>query len=126
MEEHLSKCQHGFMKGRSCITQLLETLDMWTETLDKGGVIDAIYLFLDFAKAFDSVPHERLFLHEACGIRVKALGWIRDFLHERRQRVSHRGGMLYTATGKPEPSTGMGQHVAAPIKCKQMSKYAPR
>ena len=106
MEEHLSECQHGFMKGRSCITQLLETLDMWTETLDKGGVIDAIYL--DFAKAFDSVPHKRLLVKlEAYGIRGKALGWLGDFLHERRQRVSVNGAFSRwnkVASGIPQGS----------------------
>ena len=41
-------------------TQLLEVLDKWTDILDKGGDIDVIYL--DLAKAFDSVPHYRLLL----------------------------------------------------------------
>ena len=59
--ELLTSCQHGFTKGRSCITQLLATLDYWTEVMDRGGDLDAIYL--DFSKCFDSVPHERL-LHK--------------------------------------------------------------
>ena len=52
--------QHGFVPGRSCITQLLVVLDHWTDILDSHGALDAIYL--DFAKAFDKVPHERLLL----------------------------------------------------------------
>jgi len=52
----LSKCQHGFIRGRSCVTQLLAVLDIWTEILDRRGSIDCIYL--DFSKAFDSVPIE--------------------------------------------------------------------
>ena len=47
--------QHGFVPGRSCMTQLLE---IWTEMLDDGDPVDAVYL--DFRKAFDSVPHQRL------------------------------------------------------------------
>ena len=50
--------QHGFTPGRSCTTQLLDTLDCWTETLDQGASIDAVYM--DFRKVFDSVPHRRL------------------------------------------------------------------
>ena len=45
----LTKCQHGFIKGRSCVTQTLAVLDKWTETLDMGNNVDAVYL--DFAKA---------------------------------------------------------------------------
>ena len=44
--ELLSSCQHGFIKGRSCITQLLATLDRWTEVMDGGGDVDAVYLRL--------------------------------------------------------------------------------
>ena len=56
----LTKCQHGFINGRSCVTQLLGVLDKWTEALDMGNNMDAVYL--DFAKAFDSVPHHRLMM----------------------------------------------------------------
>ena len=60
MERHnlFSKHQHGFRKGRSCVTQVIEVLDDWTEHIDNHNAIDVIYL--DFQKAFDSVPHQRL------------------------------------------------------------------
>jgi tRNA A58 N-methylase Trm61 len=54
-----TKGQHGFRKGRSCITQLIEVMEDWTEHLDNHNSVDAIYL--DFQKAFDTVPHHRLF-----------------------------------------------------------------
>ncbi len=54
----LSNYQHGFVPGRSCATQLLETLETWTATIDEGYSTDCIYL--EFAKAFDKVRHERL------------------------------------------------------------------
>ena len=54
----MSPHQHGFLPKRSTITQLLEMLEVWTEELDKGGSLDAIYL--DFMKAFNTVPHKRL------------------------------------------------------------------
>ena len=47
-----------FLKGRSTVTQLLQILDDWTETLESGGRIDVVYT--DFEKAFDKVPHNRL------------------------------------------------------------------
>ena len=53
-----SQHQHGFRKGRSCVTQLLEVLDKWTEEIDSKHSLDTIYL--DFRKAFDTVPHIRL------------------------------------------------------------------
>ena len=52
--------QFGFLKGRSTVTQLLQILDDWTETLESGGRIDVVYT--DFEKAFDKVPHNRLLI----------------------------------------------------------------
>ena len=49
--------QYGFRPGRSCVTQLLEVLDDWSELMDN---VDTIYL--DFFKAFEIVSHQRLFL----------------------------------------------------------------
>ena len=83
----LTDCQHGFIKGRSCVTQLLAMLDKWTEILDQGGNIDAIYL--DFSKCFDSVPHERLLLKlKKYGIQGTLWDWVADFLRGRKQQVS--------------------------------------
>ena len=45
----INTSQHGFMKGKSCTTNLLKFLDKVTEAADKGKNID-------FAKAFDKVP----------------------------------------------------------------------
>jgi hypothetical protein len=82
--------QHGFTPGRSCVTQLLDTLDWWTEVLDRGGSVDAIYM--DFRKAFDSVPHRRLMAKVAAhGIRGKIFNWLADFLARRTQRVIVNG-----------------------------------
>ena len=82
----IHKDQHGFRGGRSCCTQLLEVIEVWTRWFDLGLPWDAIYT--DFSKAFDSVPHQRLLnkIH-AHGIRGKLLKWIESFLSNRRQRV---------------------------------------
>ncbi len=86
----LSNCQHGFIPGRSCVTQLLLMMDMWTRILDDHGTIDVTYL--DFRKAFDTVPHERMLKKiEGYGIKGKVLSWIRAFLTGREQRVVVNG-----------------------------------
>ena len=82
----ISDEQHGFVRGRSCITHLLDVLDDWTTALEEGYSIDAIYM--DFRKAFDSVPHCRLMSKlEALGIRGQVLPGIRG----RSQRVLVNG-----------------------------------
>ena len=92
---HLNKTincnQHGFQGSCSCVTQLLECFGDWTDNLDRGQETDIIYL--DFAKAFDTVPHIRL-IHKLklAGIRGKCLNWIYNFLTDRRQRVVLRNG----------------------------------
>ena len=53
----IKSSQHGFMRGKSTTTNLLEFLDKLSEATDKG--IDTDVVYLDFAKAFDKVPRER-------------------------------------------------------------------
>ena len=82
--------QHGFVPGRNCITQLLVCLEAWTRMIENGDCFDVIYT--DFSKAFDSVPHERLFLKmESLGIKGDILNWIKSFLSGRRQCVNVDG-----------------------------------
>ena len=81
-----SKCQHGFRKKKSCTTQLLEVMEDFSKLFDKNENFDVIYL--DFKKAFDSVPHHRLVKKlEAYGIANNLLLWIEDFLSNRTQKV---------------------------------------
>ena len=102
----LSKEQHGFMPGRSCVTQLLTAMEGWTTVLQDGIPIDVVYL--DFTKAFDSVPHKRLLVKlQAHGITGKLLNWIKIFLSGRRQLVvinsfqSHESSVI---SGVPQGS----------------------
>nr|VZI49929.1 unnamed protein product [Spirometra erinaceieuropaei] len=91
LEQHhlLSDVQHGFRSGRSRLTNLLFTLERWTKERDEGNVVLAIYI--DFKKAFDSVPHQRLFYKlRNAGIRERLLVWIQSFLAGRSQRVQVR------------------------------------
>ena len=63
---------------------------LWSEILDSGAPINAIYL--DFRKAFDTVPHHRLTRKlKAYGVTGKPLIWIRYFLTGCKQRVVVNG-----------------------------------
>ena len=78
--------QHGFRKSRSCVTQLLEVMNDLTNLNDSNVPTDIIYL--DFRKAFDTVPHVRLINKlKAYGIEGNLLSWIYNFLTDRQQRV---------------------------------------
>ena len=102
----LANEQHGFMPRRSCVTQLLTALQYWTESLEKGVLVDVLHL--DFSKAFDSVPHERSLLKlEAYSMQGKVLQWIRSFLSERKQAVVINGVKSATSnvlSGVPQGS----------------------
>ena len=82
--------QHGFMNGKSCTTQFLEVYENVGKCLDGGKQIEMI--FLDFSKAFDSINHTML-LHklEKIGFSGKLFNWLREYLHNRSQRVVLNG-----------------------------------
>ena len=86
----LTDAQHGFRKERSCETQLILTLHDLARSIDNNEQMDVI--LLDFSKAFDKVPHERL-LHKTkhYGIQDNTLAWLRDFLSGRSQKVLVEG-----------------------------------
>ena len=86
----ISDSQHGFMKGRSCTTNIVEFMEKVTRAVDQGKAVDIFYL--DFAKAFDKVPRERLLEKlKAKGVGGNLLGWIRDWLTNRTQQVTCEG-----------------------------------
>jgi hypothetical protein len=82
----LSIHQHGFVNRKSCATNLLETLDIITEALNRG--FSAVLVLLDFSKAFDRVLHELLLIKlESYGLNDDLLKWCKSFLTGRKQRV---------------------------------------
>jgi len=86
----VSQKQHGFVKGRSCLTNLLEVFEHWTRCLDEGYGVDVIYL--DYRKAFDTVPHQRLITKlRSMGFGCCLMKWIESFLSNRVMRVSVNG-----------------------------------
>ena len=98
--------QHGFRKRRSCLTNLLETFEAWTHALDQGFGINVIYL--DYRKAFDTVPHKRLMLKlMKLGLPNNMLRWIQNFITDRKMRVGLRGSFSAWAevlSGVPQGS----------------------
>ena len=62
-----SNCQHGFRKRRSCVTQLLQVMEDFTQFIENKSAFDVIYLY--FQKAFDQVPHQML-LSKLAGIYI--------------------------------------------------------
>ena len=85
-DDVLNQAQHGFRPNRSCISQLLDHYDSVMRNLEEGKLCDVIYL--DFAKAFDSV--DRFILAKEMrkiGIFNQAAVWLYKFLENRTQRV---------------------------------------
>ena len=83
---HISQAQHGFLRKRSCVTQLLSVFHTIGHDLDKNIQTDVLHL--DFVKAFDSVDH-RIVLEKLRGYGVtgSVMGWYADYLNGRTQRV---------------------------------------
>lgn len=102
----LTNAQHGFRKHRSCETQLLGAVHDFTSQLDRGGQTDVV--FMDFAKAFDKVPHQRLLAKlEMVGINTETTQWIRSFLDQRTQEVvvgGERSSIGKVTSGVPQGS----------------------
>lgn len=100
----INPAQHGFTKGRSCLTNLLVAMDRITDALDRG---DSVLIgYLDFQKAFDSVNH-RLLIHKLRTYRIAPgiCDWIEDFLSHRTFFVKVRDASSELAS----PSSGVPQ-----------------
>ena len=82
----LVKNQHGFRADHSCVTQLLTLTESISYALDHRKQIDII--LLDFAKVFDTIPHQRLLTKlQHYGIRNNTYNWIKTWLSNRTQQV---------------------------------------
>jgi len=102
----LSSRQHGFRKLYSTVTQLIEFTDDIGRCLNAGGLTDCV--FLDFAKAFDRVPHDILLQKMLSkGIDISIVHWVKNYLNDRMQYVELDGVRSRTAkvtSGVPQGS----------------------
>jgi hypothetical protein len=86
----INNVQHGFLRNRSCVTQLLGVLHDIGKNLDQNKQVDMLYL--DFSKAFDSVDHDiLLYKLQKHGINGVLLRWFESYLNDRWQRVVIEG-----------------------------------
>ena len=102
----LSSAQHGFRSRLSTQTNLLECLNSWVRAKNSASQTDVLYI--DIAKAFDSVDHKKL-LHKlkAYGIEGKLLKILESFLRLRKQFVEINGvrsEMVDITSGVPQGS----------------------
>ncbi|CAM4588764.1 unnamed protein product [Lepidochelys kempii] len=84
--------QHGFTKGKSCLTNVIAFYDEITGSVDEGKAVDV--LFLDFSKAFDMVSHSILASKlKKYGLDEWTIRWIESWLDCWAQRVVINGSM---------------------------------
>ena len=101
----LSCQQHGFLAGRSCVTNLGTMLHKAWENITAASQTDAIYT--DYSSAFQSVNHQLLILklERSYHVNGKALAWLKSYLSERAQRVVVNGQCsewVHVPSGTPE------------------------
>ena len=100
----LSYNQHGFRKGRSCLSELLSHFNDLFENLGNSEDSDTIYL--DFSKAFDKVDHALLIKKiRLYGISGKVLKWLECFLSNRVQTVvvdGQKSSTVLVISGVPQ------------------------
>ena len=81
-----SKAKHGFIKGKSCVTQFFEYFEDITQAIDNGDGLDKIYL--DFCKAFDKVPHKRVLQnYMTMEYAVKSTAGSKNFFREENNEL---------------------------------------
>ena len=113
LKDLISVLQHGFLPNRSCVTQLLLVLHTVGQSLDNNIQSDMIYL--DFAKASETVDHSALLAKlRLYGVKGQLFCWFKDYLTERTQRV-----VLENAASDWSPVLNLwrsaGEHFRPPV-----------
>ena len=102
----ITRHQHGFISKRSTCTQLLECIQDWQFEITNKITTDVLYI--DFARAFDSVVHSKLLVKlKSYGIGYELLNWFQNFLTGRSQMVvidGHLSTSVNVISGVPQGS----------------------
>jgi hypothetical protein len=84
--ELLDKEQHGFRVGKSVVTAGINFIEALVDAIDKGN--NAVGIFMDLSKAFDSVSHDILINNlKSIGIQNVQLNWFKSYIINRKQYV---------------------------------------
>jgi len=84
-KQAIRSSQHGFTKGKSCLSNLIAFYDGIIGWVDEGRAVDVVCL--DFSKAFDTVSNNILLVKlRKCGLDEWSMRWIENWLNGRAQR----------------------------------------
>lgn len=106
LEQSFSPFQHGFLKGRSTVTNLILLNDYITDAMDHGKQVDVVYT--DYSKCFDRIDHVILLRKlEGIGIRGDLLRWFSSYIENRSQAVvlnNYISSWVLVPSGVPQGS----------------------
>lgn len=106
IKNRITNSQHGFFKGRSTTTNLLEFVNYSLVAMEKGNQVETLYT--DFSKAFDRLDIPMLiFKLEKIGFEKSLLNWIESYLTDRQQIVKFnekKSNPIQVTSGVPQGS----------------------
>ena len=106
VRNRLSHTQHGFINGRSTVTNLCCFTQFVSDSFDAKRQVDVVYT--DFSKAFDQLNHNILLSKlSSIGFSANLIKLFRSYLSGRSQRVTFHGfesDRIIVTSGVPQGS----------------------